>query len=672
MCPEIPHVITRPPTSGADVRHRTRRRGRQRSAPAANAAYIAISVAFVAAAVTTISAPTIGGSGGSIVLVSGFSTPPRHAAGREICNRPGPAPARRSPPLDSYAGVFSRRNACFASLLGATVEESAATAESSTVVNGAAEVVNGDAPAKANGAAAVSNGATSVAIPVKFKDDAAIPDAPQPTVNGGFSHTKASRAKIAAANKGKTPWNKGKARSEEVKARIAAGVRRKNRERLLQKIADMGLTEEEYNVQKKEEKRQREAERQARKTVKGGYRPTQETKDKISAILKEKWAKGEVKKRAPATGMRRKGFKHTEETKQKIRDSVRRRWNEDPEYRAKKEESARRQNSGANAREKIASTLKKKWEDPEFRAYMMEKIKQRKKPAKPSAEHREKISQAMKKKWKDDSYREKAVGNMRKTRRKTMAKNAGSRPATTTRRKTRPATTEATKPKQRELNNGIYAVVAESSPTKKVKKKSARKTKTKTSTTASGATAATKPKKKKAALAKPKKKVDTIAEKSGDEGSIEAVKPLTKPKRVFEDEDDDDDDLDDFGGDGDLAQLRHERRDLFDLLYGDDGDEAVGSNEAAIYEHAAPVAPRKLQKTTARGRPASVSPLRVPADAKESDTLAAVAAAAGGGMLRPNKKNPVFSPSLPRFSIEDDDDDDGSLDNFDPYGLEDF
>ena len=84
------------------------------------------------------------------------------------------------------------------------------------------------------------------------------------------------------------------------------------------------------------------------------------------------------------------------------------------------------------------------------------------------------------------------------------------------------------------------------------------------------------------------------------------------------------------------------------------------------------MAPRKSQKTTARGRPASVSPLRVPADAKESDTLAAVAAAAGGGMPRPNKKDPVFSPSLPSFSIEDDDDDDDSLDNFDPYGLEDF
>jgi len=547
------------------------------------------------------------------------------------------------------------------------VEESAAATES-TVVNGdggasmmAAEVVNGDAPA--NGA----NGAT--AIPERYKDDPTIPDAPQLTVNGGYSHTKASRAKIAAANKGKTPWNKGKARSEEVKARIAAGVRRKNRERLLQKIADLGLTEEEYNAQKKEEKRKREAERRARKTEKGGYRPTQETKDKISSILKEKWANGEVKKRAPSTGLRRKGFKHSEETKDKIRESLRKRWANDPEYRAKKEESARKQNVTASSREKIANTLKKKWEDPTFRAYMMEKMKQRKKPAKPSAQHKEKISLAMKKKWQDEKYREKAVGNIRKA----AAKNAGSR-APTARRRTKPAAVEATKPKQRELKNGIFAMVPESSPTKTVKRKAVRKTKAKTKTktraSASGTTATTKKKKK---AAPKKKKAKAVGDQSGDAGPIEAVKPLTQPKRVFEDlDDDDDDDLDDFVGGGDLAQLRHERRDLFDLLYGDvDGD--IGANEAALYDKqaASQVAPRKVQKTTARGRPSTVSPLkraRVSANAGDSDTLAAVAAAAGGAMPR----TPVFSPSLPSFSIEDDDDEDDSLDNFDPYGLEDF
>lgn len=550
--------------------------------------------------------------------------------------------------------------------MGATVEESAtASAENTVVVNGdgsASLSVNGDSTANANGAAA---------IPDRYVNDPSIPDAPLPTVNGGYSHTKSSRAKIAAANKGKTPWNKGKARSEEVKARIAAGVRRKNRERLLKKIADMGLTEEEYNAQKKEEKRKREAERRARKTEKGGYRPTQETKDKISAILKEKWAKGEVKKRAPSTGQRRKGFKHSEETKQKIRESLKKRWAEDPEYRAKKEESARKQNTAASSREKIANTLKKKWEDPKFRAYMMEKMKQRKKPAKVTDEHRAKISAAMKKKWQDEKYREKAVGNIRKA--------AATRPAA----RRRPASVEATKPKQRELKNGIVAMVPETAPRKKVKKKAVRKaatktkakTKTKTKTTATGTTAATKRKKK--AAPKKKKVVKAADEGPDDFGPIEAVKPLTQPKRVFEDlDDDEDDDLDDFGGDGDLAQLRHERRDLFDLLYGDEDD--IGANDAAIYDKqasVAPVAPRKVQKTTSRGRPAVVSPIqraRVPANAEESDALAAVAAAAGGAMPRADRRDPVFSPSLPSFSFDDDDDEDDSLDNFDPYGLEDF
>lgn len=567
---------------------------------------------------------------------------------------------------------------CFArTLLGATVEESTATsAESTVVVNGdggsssmavngdgsASLSVNGDSSANANGASA---------IPDRYENDPTIPDAPLPTVNGGYSHTKASRAKIAAANKGKTPWNKGKARSEEVKARIAAGVRKKNRERLLKKIADMGLTEEEYNAQKKEEKRKREAERRARKTEKGGYRPTQETKDKISAILKEKWAKGEVKKRAPSTGQRRKGFKHSEETKQKIRESLRKRWADDPEYRAKKEESARKQNTTTSSREKIANTLKKKWEDPKFRAYMMEKIKQRKKPAKVSDEHRAKISAAMKKKWQDEKYREKAVGNIRKA--------AATRPSRPTARR-KPASVQATKPKQRELKNGIIAMVPETDPRKKAAKKKAvrkatTKTKAKTKAKTTATTATTKREKKAASK---KKKVAKAAEEGPDDvGPIEAVKPLTQPKRVFEDlDDDDDDDLDDFGGNGDLAQLRHERRDLFDLLYGDEDD--IGANDAAIYDKqasAAPVAPRKVQKTTSRGRPAVVSPIqraRVPANAEESDTLAAVAAAAGGAMPRADRKDAKFSPSLPSFSFDDDDDDDDSLDNFDPYGLEDF
>ena len=152
-------------------------------------------------------------------------------------------------------------------------------------------------------------------------------DIPTPTEAGGFTHTKASKAKISAANKGKTPWNKGKTRSEEVKARIAEGVRRKNRERFLKKLEGLGLTEEEYEQQKKEERRKKDAERRARKTANGGYKLTEETKQKISKALKEKHAKGEIKKREYA-GPFRKGFTHSEETKAKIRETLKKKWAE--------------------------------------------------------------------------------------------------------------------------------------------------------------------------------------------------------------------------------------------------------------------------------------------------------------------------------------------------------
>lgn len=103
------------------------------------------------------------------------------------------------------------------------------------------------------------NGDKTLANITSLKDASAeaFPDVPLPTVNGGFTHTATSRAKISAANKGKTPWNKGKARSEEVRARIAEGVRRRNREKFLAKLEEEGITEEEYSERKKEERRKR-------------------------------------------------------------------------------------------------------------------------------------------------------------------------------------------------------------------------------------------------------------------------------------------------------------------------------------------------------------------------------------------------------------------------------
>jgi hypothetical protein len=89
----------------------------------------------------------------------------------------------------------------------------------------------------------------------------------------------------------------------------------------------MGITEEEYEAKKKEERRIKDAERRARKTENGGYRPTEETKAKISKILKEKFAKGEIKKRE-YKGPFRKGFTHSEETRAKISQTLKKKWAE--------------------------------------------------------------------------------------------------------------------------------------------------------------------------------------------------------------------------------------------------------------------------------------------------------------------------------------------------------
>mmetsp|Transcript_15284 Transcript_15284/g.21298 ORF Transcript_15284/g.21298 Transcript_15284/m.21298 type:complete len:321 (+) Transcript_15284:167-1129(+) len=78
------------------------------------------------------------------------------------------------------------------------------------------------------------------------------------TKRGGYSHTTKSRARISRANRGNTPWNKGKNRSEETRARISAGVKARNRAILLKKLDDMGLSEEVYLKTKKEVKYIRE------------------------------------------------------------------------------------------------------------------------------------------------------------------------------------------------------------------------------------------------------------------------------------------------------------------------------------------------------------------------------------------------------------------------------
>jgi hypothetical protein len=397
------------------------------------------------------------------------------------------------------------------------------------------------------------------------KDDA---DVPRPTANGGFSHTKSSRAKISAANKGKTPWNRGKPRSPEVRARIAAGVRARNRQVFLKKLEDMGLTEEEYDLKKKEERRAKDADRRARRTANGGYRPTEETKKKISRILKEKHAKGEVKKRAKTDPSKvRKGFTHSEETRRKISQSLRKRWQDDEGFQEKMKTAISTRES---ARQRISESLKKKWQDPEFRRDMMEKMSKRKSGKAAmnyDEEHRKKISEAMKRKWQDANYRKKTLSSIQKS--------AEARRGTASPKKPKVPSKARTK----RVSSGIEELkpmTATDISDRKANKK--RVTRKRTSTKkivkddsddddddddVSPVKAVRRPKTQQI-----KVEGDTVSSETPKSAEIigkDETPVVTKKKKKEKD--------------GSVTRLREERRDLFDLLYGDEDGMVDDNND---------------------------------------------------------------------------------------------
>eukprot|EP00980_Cylindrotheca_fusiformis_P030801 scaffold25436_cov127-Cylindrotheca_fusiformis.AAC.9 len=85
-----------------------------------------------------------------------------------------------------------------------------------------------------------------------------LPSHERKTDAGGYAHTNKSKEKISFANRGNTPWNKGKQRSSADKAKIKAGVQARNRAIKLEKLRRLGMTEEEYDQKKKEIKYLRE------------------------------------------------------------------------------------------------------------------------------------------------------------------------------------------------------------------------------------------------------------------------------------------------------------------------------------------------------------------------------------------------------------------------------
>lgn len=357
-------------------------------------------------------------------------------------------------------------------------------------------------------------------------------DVPQPTDNGGYTHTAASKQKIGAANKGKVPWNKGRQRSPEERARIAAGVRASNRERFLVKLKDLGLTEEEYQEKNKAERRAKDAERRARRTEKGGYRPTDETRAKISKILKEKHARGEIKRKAVDPSKVRRGFTHSEETRRKISESLRNRWQKDTDYREMMTKNMKDLYSREEARKKISESLKKKWQDPEFRNEMLAKMNSRRKSPEATDAYRQKISNTMKKKWQDPAYRERTINGILKHK-----ESLGIRPKA----KPKPKTKRRSTPKGSTKAKSVLEearMVEPLSPDRVHKEEVQKRKTTRSSSTATAKVVAPRTNSESRKAPVKKKRATTIKKKKEPDGSVN--------------------------------RLREERRDLFDLLYGDE------------------------------------------------------------------------------------------------------
>jgi hypothetical protein len=422
-------------------------------------------------------------------------------------------------------------------------------------------------------------------------------DIPRPTVNGGYTHTSVSRHKISLANRGKVPWNKGMNRSDEVKAKIAEGVRRKNRERFLERLASLNVTEEEWKQQQVDAKTAQREERLARRTANGGYSPTEETRRKISQVLKEKFATGQLTRRSVDPDKVRKGFTHSEETRAKISESLRRRWATDDRYRASMKRAKSLVTSKEEVRQKISQTLREKWQDPEFREAMLEKMANstRRRVAASGAhrmkydiDHRQRISEAMKEKWQDEAYRSKTLEAIARKRQAKIAhrpqrqqqpKKCASKslappdstglPRGFDLRRAPPETVRASVSSAavRAISSRVDGLRGVATAALKPLEPKAVVPMPKHRTTADGTGKGDFPVTRTSSRTKPTAHVDALESAASPEndGESSVTSPSTKKKMESRN--------------GDMARLKLERRDLYELLYGDDDEDEGGDGD---------------------------------------------------------------------------------------------
>lgn len=211
----------------------------------------------------------------------------------------------------------------------------------------------------------------------------------------GRPHTATSRAKIAAKNKGKVPWNVGKAHSDETRKLIAEKTREAMLRRKLEKLDALGMTLEDYDQERVQRKRERKQAMRTGLTIEGRQR--------ISESVKRRWQDPEFRRHYTVTN--RGARNHSEATRAKISEAITLKW-KDVDYRAKV-----RRNPTLEERARISATLKLKWRDPDFRDRMLNHSFPR------TDEWRNLVSEKIREKWQDPTYRESVTSAIRASNR---------------------------------------------------------------------------------------------------------------------------------------------------------------------------------------------------------------------------------------------------------------
>lgn len=172
----------------------------------------------------------------------------------------------------------------------------------------------------------------------------------------GRTHTEESKRRMSESSKGQVSWNRGIPCSDEVKQKLSEyGKGKKLSEETKQRISQANRGRE-MTPEAREKlrlanlgKKQSKETRQKLREINLGKKHSEETRRKISAISKAKGISKETRLKMAAA---RKGQKHPERQIQQQSNSQRQRW-QDPEYRAKMLEAQRRR----RAREKAEKQL---------------------------------------------------------------------------------------------------------------------------------------------------------------------------------------------------------------------------------------------------------------------------------------------------------------------------